>query len=119
VKPDQWVVETERAVGVEHLSVPCDGAPDVTVRRYGPDLSNADLAPLLWVHGGAFIGGGLEQHESHAVALAIAAQGRPVVTLQYRLSPAVNWLKPAREENLKPGSDIPPHWTTSPLPFAG
>ncbi|WP_082716821.1 alpha/beta hydrolase [Microterricola viridarii] len=65
------------------------------------------MAPLLWVHGGAFIGGGLDQNESHAVALGIAATGRPVITVDYRLAPAVNWLKPLAERDLKPGTRYP------------
>ena len=41
---------------------------------------------LLWVHGGAFVSGGLDQRESHEVALALSALGTPVTTVDYRLA---------------------------------
>ncbi len=41
---------------------------------------------FVWVHGGAFIGGNLDFGESHWVALAIAAAGFPVLSLDYRKS---------------------------------
>jgi acetyl esterase len=39
---------------------------------------------LVWVHGGAFIGGDLDMPEANWVALAMAAHGIPVVSLDYR-----------------------------------
>ncbi|WP_251452583.1 alpha/beta hydrolase [Microbacterium sp. Marseille-Q6648] len=38
---------------------------------------------LVWVHGGAFIGGHLDMPESHWLALELAARGIPVLTLDY------------------------------------
>lgn len=56
----------------------------VPVRRYSP--AAAATARLLWVHGGAFVSGGLDQRESHEVALALCALGTPVTTVDYRLA---------------------------------
>jgi acetyl esterase/lipase len=39
---------------------------------------------LVWVHGGAFVGGTLEMPESNWVALAFAARGIPVLAVDYR-----------------------------------
>lgn len=69
----------------------------VPIRRY-PSASESALesaatlraapapAPtFVWVHGGAFMSGGLDQAETHEVAVALAAAGIPVVTVDYRL----------------------------------
>lgn len=41
-------------------------------------------AALIWVHGGGFLGGGLDMPESNWTALELAAQGIPVLALDYR-----------------------------------
>ena len=57
---------------------------DVPGRMYrGPA---GDGTAFVWVHGGAFIGGNLDFGEAHWVALAIAAAGFPVLSLDYRKS---------------------------------
>ncbi len=45
--------------------------------------------PFLWVHGGGFVLGGLDQKESDAPARRLAAAGRWVRTLDYRLAPNI------------------------------
>lgn len=55
----------------------------VPVRRYG----RPDGPTLVWLHGGGFFHGGLDQPESHAVAGALADRGLSVVTVDYRLAP--------------------------------
>ncbi|TPW77013.1 alpha/beta hydrolase [Schumannella sp. 10F1B-5-1] len=65
----------------------------VPVRRYLPRASTAPL--LIWVHGGAFVKGSLDQPESHAVALALAARGIPVTTVDYRLTSQTSFLWPS------------------------
>jgi acetyl esterase len=58
----------------------------IPVRRYTPPAGVPGAATsILWVHGGAFMWGGLDQPESDAVARGLAAAGFPVVTLAYRL----------------------------------
>lgn len=67
---------------------------DIAVRGYTPVRADASTAPVIWLHGGAFVGGGLDQLESHAVAAELAATGLTVLTVQYRLAPRINWLHP-------------------------
>jgi len=108
MKPVDWLAQRENHVAFEDVAIPVDGGPDVCIRRYEPRSADSGTgSPLLWVHGGAFIGGGLDQHESHAVALAIAASGRSVFTVAYRLAPAINWIKPLTERDLGPGDRYP------------
>lgn len=70
----------------------------IPIRRYRPQTPLAGADPLVWLHGGAFSYGGLDQPESHAPALALAATGRPVVAVDYRRVP--HW-SPIRKT--KPG----------------
>lgn len=63
----------------------------IPIRRYGPD--DFQGTPLVWVHGGGFHSGGLDQAESHAPAVAVALTGRPVVTVDYRLVSRPNKLR--------------------------
>jgi acetyl esterase len=70
-------------IGVQDITI--DGMDgDVAGRVYrGSDVGGAGL---VWVHGGGFIGGDLNMPEAHWVALAIAARGFPVLSLDYRKS---------------------------------
>lgn len=80
---------------------------DIPIRRYETPL--ATLGSLVWVHGGAFSGGGLDQHESHAVAAALAQSGTNVITLDYR-----------RVSNWNPLRDVEPRELTGvryPIPL--
>ena len=60
----------------------------VPVRVYRAHPSDGPAPPaLLWIHGGAFIGGDLDMGESHDVATIICAETRfTVVTVDYRLA---------------------------------
>ena len=80
------VPTTDRTVPGQGIEVP--------VRVYGGPLEESDV-PVVWLHGGGFSGGGLDQRESHDVALALARTGRTVVTVDYRLVPRWNpWRAP-------------------------
>ncbi|MEU4312042.1 alpha/beta hydrolase fold domain-containing protein [Nocardia sp. NPDC024068] len=59
----------------------------VPIREYLPVAPDPAAKPLLWVHGGAFVSGGLDQPESHETALRIAGTGRRVRTVDYALVP--------------------------------
>ncbi|MER6959663.1 MULTISPECIES: alpha/beta hydrolase fold domain-containing protein [unclassified Streptomyces] len=63
----------------------------IPVRDYLPEDTRDSAVPLVWIHGGGWMSGGLDQKESHAVAKAIAGTGRPVRTVDYRLAPALGW----------------------------
>lgn len=59
----------------------------IPVRDYQPANERTGAVPFVWVHGGGFVSGGLDQKESDQVARAIAATGRRVLTIDYRLIP--------------------------------
>jgi acetyl esterase len=60
----------------------------VPIRRYQPESGEATPAStLVWLHGGGFFRGSIDQPESDAVARALARRGLPVVTVDYRLAP--------------------------------
>ncbi len=66
---------------------------DVPVRVYVPGAPVDWTPQLVWVHGGAFSHGGLDQPESHAVATALVEHGITVVAVGYRLVPRWNPLR--------------------------
>ncbi|PPF86535.1 esterase [Pseudoclavibacter sp. RFBJ3] len=59
----------------------------VAIRSYAPAASAARLSssPVIWLHGGGFYSGGLDQPETHEVALALARARFEVTTVDYRL----------------------------------
>jgi acetyl esterase/lipase len=62
----------------------------VPIRRYQPESEGRDAAPaptLVWLHGGGFFRGSIDQAEADAVARALARRGLSVVTVDYRLAP--------------------------------
>ena len=70
----------------------------IPICRYQPAVSpgeKAALPTLVWLHGGGFFAGGLHQPESHAVSLALASRGMPVVSVDYRLvpPPGLGWAR--------------------------
>lgn len=77
----------------------------VPVRRYQGN-NHEPRATLVWVHGGAFSHGGLEQLESHAVAAALASEGVRVYAVDYRLAPPWSWFRDAPPGRL-PGIRYP------------
>lgn len=60
----------------------------ILVRRYTPAQGGEWVGdvPMVWVHGGAFVSGGLDQLETHRVALDLAGRGHPIITVDYRLT---------------------------------
>ena len=55
----------------------------VPARLYRDASAEASGRALVWVHGGAFIGGHLDMPESNWVALELAARGIPVLAVDY------------------------------------
>jgi len=68
---------------------------DIPIRDYEP-AEPSDAVPLLWVHGGGFVLGGRDQVESDAPARYLAARGRRVRTLDYRLAPNIGLFRQPR-----------------------
>nr|WP_218852992.1 alpha/beta hydrolase [Microbacterium immunditiarum] len=74
-----------RLAGVETSDVRIDGPQGraVPARLYRDGSAAASGHALVWVHGGAFIGGHLDMPESNWVALELAARGIPVLAVDY------------------------------------
>ncbi|MEU8662287.1 alpha/beta hydrolase [Actinoplanes philippinensis] len=80
----------------------------VRTREYLPAAPRPDAAVVVWAHGGAYVGGSLRMAESHAVAMDLAAAGRPVVAVDYR---KVSFLP-----LLLPRLPVRPHRNNFPVP---
>lgn len=64
----------------------------IRVRDYQPEMRTVKTA-FLWVHGGGFTSGGLDQRESDAPARRLAEAGVLVRTIDYRLAPRTSLFK--------------------------
>lgn len=74
-----------RLADVETTDLRIDGPHGRLVpgRLYRDASAEASGRALVWVHGGAFIGGHLDMPESHWVAMELAARGVPVLAVDY------------------------------------
>jgi len=71
---------------------------EVRVREYSP--SGEPAGPrLVWVHGGGWVVGKLDEPEAHGVGMAVASAGFPVTSVEYGLVPMFPVVGPLR---LKP-----------------
>lgn len=78
---------TDRTIEGPHGEIP--------VRIYRGTASAKPAAPgLVWVHGGAFMGGDLDMPEADWVARQLAERGIPVVSVFYRLAALVDFDNP-------------------------
>lgn len=71
--------------GVETADIRIDGPHGrlIPARLYRDAGAPASGRALVWVHGGAFIGGHLDMPEANWVALELAARGIPVLSVDY------------------------------------
>lgn len=87
---------TAPAVSIQDDRVDGPHGP-VPVRRYQAlgDNDRTAAPTVVWLHGGGFFAGGLDQPEADSVARALAARGYRVVTVDYRLAPLplAGWLR--------------------------
>ena len=74
-----------RLAAVETADIRIDGPHGrlVPARLYRDAGAPASGRALVWVHGGAFIGGHLDMPEANWVALELAARGIPVLSVDY------------------------------------
>ncbi|QIG39174.1 alpha/beta hydrolase [Microbacterium sp. 4R-513] len=70
-------------VGTRDLTIDGPAGRVVPARVYRDAGAEASGRALVWVHGGAFIGGHLDMPESNWVALELAARGIPVLAVDY------------------------------------
>ncbi|GII35674.1 alpha/beta hydrolase [Planotetraspora phitsanulokensis] len=81
------VYDSSTPLTVQNLLVPGpEQAPDVAVRMYAPADCVEPLPALLYLHGGAYVTGGLDLTDPAARLVADRA-GVVVVTVNYRLAP--------------------------------
>lgn len=80
--------EAQTALSLQNVCIPGpqQGAADIPAQIYAPADLSAALPGLLYLHGGAYVLGGLAMIDSGARMLADRA-GVVVVTLDYRLAP--------------------------------
>lgn len=72
---------------VEDLTIDGPHGP-LSVRTYLPETATHGL---VWVHGGAFSFGDIDQNESDWVARQLALRGIAVVAVDYQLAPVAEW----------------------------
>jgi acetyl esterase len=88
-RPDIDTASLKRRFGhlaaVETADIRIDGPYGrlVPARLYRDAAAPASGRALVWVHGGAFIGGYLDMPEANWVALELAARGIPVLSVDY------------------------------------
>lgn len=70
------------SVDVRELTITGAHGPQ-SARLYRDSSASASRRALVWVHGGAFIGGYLDMPESNWVALELASRGIPVLAVDY------------------------------------
>ena len=71
--------------GVSTRDINDDSKGRVRARLYLPPPGTAaPAAALVWVHGGAFLIGSLDQKEAHWPSIELAAAGIPVLSVDYR-----------------------------------
>jgi acetyl esterase/lipase len=74
-------------VSVANVVVPgWNGNPSVRLRFYRPKGRSGSLPALLWMHGGAFFMGNVEQDDRRSIAVA-RELGITVAAVSYRLAP--------------------------------
>lgn len=74
-------------VTVEDRQIPGpEGAPDVAIRIYRPTNRTGNLPALLWIHGGGYILGSIEQEDISAKQMTLAGEC-VIVSVEYRLAP--------------------------------
>ncbi|MFF4357711.1 alpha/beta hydrolase [Streptomyces sp. NPDC001604] len=79
--------EPDIAISTRDVTVPGPyGSPDVTIRIYAPAERDGLLPGLLYIHGGGFIMGSIEQFDATATRIADKA-GTVVLSVEYRLAP--------------------------------
>ncbi|MDP3084019.1 MAG: alpha/beta hydrolase [Rubrivivax sp.] len=82
------VLEPPRAplARVEDLQIPAPGGATLAARLYANAPASPSLPALLYCHGGGFVIGGIETHDSLCRQLALRSGGA-VISLDYRLAP--------------------------------
>ena len=89
--PDGYALTAERVSVEKNLRYPSK-YKDNTADIYLPKNQEGPFPVVLWVHGGAFVGGDKKDIEIYATALA--AEGFAVVSMNYRRAPEAQYPTP-------------------------
>ncbi len=71
---------------VRNITIPGPGGAPLALRLYRPDQGDEPLPTLLYFHGGGWVLGNLESHDSVCRALTLRS-GFAVLSVDYRLAP--------------------------------
>lgn len=71
---------------------------DIPIRSYAPEGNHVSRG-IIWVHGGGFVSGDINMPESDWVARDLAHNGVHVVTVNYRLAPALDGVMSSAPRN--------------------
>ncbi len=83
---DRLLAERPPLRAVQIRDVESDDGGRLRARLYLPPTGAPPAtAALVWVHGGAFVIGSLDQEEAHWPAIELAAAGIPVLSVDYRM----------------------------------
>ena len=112
VAPENFDEMQNRVDVLKDLSYPSkysDNTADIYVPKSENGNSNNTFPVILWIHGGAFVGGSKKDVEIYATALA--AEGFAVVCMNYRRAPEAKYPTPLVQANdvylwMKSVSDI-------------
>jgi acetyl esterase/lipase len=84
-------------ITTEDRSIPGpEGAPDITVRIYRPEKQSGLLPALLWIHGGGYMLGDLDQDDFYCKKLLTAGDCL-VISVAYRLAPEYPYPAPIED----------------------
>jgi acetyl esterase/lipase len=72
------------------------GAPDVPVRIYRPEKQSGVLPALLWIHGGGYMLGEIDQEDTTCKQFTLAGNC-VVVSVEYRLAPEYPYPAPLED----------------------
>ncbi len=83
---DRLIAQRPELREVRTREISSNGGGRLRARLYLPPVgAPAPSAALVWVHGGAFVIGSLDQKEAHWPAIALASSGIPVLSVDYRM----------------------------------
>lgn len=94
VKPEDYnqiKAKTTSYNDINYVSKYADGIVDIVV----PKEQSTALPTIIWVHGGAYVGGDKKDVTEYAVQLA--AKGYAVVNMNYALAPGSNYPTPLKQ----------------------
>ena len=91
VAPENYELIAARVTAVKDLTYP-SGFKSNKADIYYPKDGNGPFPVVLWIHGGAYVGG--DKKDVELFATALAAEGFAVVCMNYQLAPGAKYPAP-------------------------